>query len=222
MTLFDFSDQPKYTSVNIAVFHDDAHYTSEIQLSKGSRLPVRRDGVSRFRRAVWPYTSGRRKAVPQLLFGMGGLKTRRIQHGENWTIDGKQAAEPAADYAVVTRFFNPDTSQWLIALSGLEAVGTQAAAERVIDPKLARLIPKSLVARQLSGCTQDLSHRRRAWAAASSRHANLVTANSKRDLRWRQFCYRACRIISVRLFTIDGSAQPRAKGVPLTWKVGVS
>lgn len=61
----------------------------------------------------------------------------------DWKIDGRLRSEgSSADYAVITRLFNPQTSQWLLALGGLRANGTEAAAELVADPKFARFIPK--------------------------------------------------------------------------------
>jgi hypothetical protein len=63
----------------------------------------------------------------------------------NWKINGKlQSSDTFDDYAVVTRFFDKDTGQWILALSGLEAHGTEAAGELVADPAFAKLIPSSV------------------------------------------------------------------------------
>jgi hypothetical protein len=63
----------------------------------------------------------------------------------NWKIDGKlQSTDTFDDYAVVTRFFYKETGQWILALSGLEAHGTEAAGELVADPAFAKFIPTSV------------------------------------------------------------------------------
>ena len=54
------------------------------------------------------------------------------------------AAAPLEDYAILTRYFSKDTGQWIVALSGLSFIATQAAGEFVSDPKLAKLIPREL------------------------------------------------------------------------------
>ena len=64
----------------------------------------------------------------------------------NWKIDGslKSFSDVPNDYAIVTRVFDSQTGQWVIALSGLEAYGTEAAGELVADPAFAGSIPSSL------------------------------------------------------------------------------
>jgi hypothetical protein len=74
---------------------------------------------------------------------------RWIQDAQNpsnrdWKIDGKQESNPPADYAIVSRIFDGDSGQWIMALSGLEGYGTEAAAQLVGDPKVAKLIPNSV------------------------------------------------------------------------------
>lgn len=65
----------------------------------------------------------------------------------NWKIDGQpQVSDNFVDYAVVTRYFNKDTGQWVMALSGLEAHGTEAAGELVCDPEFVKSIPSGLQA----------------------------------------------------------------------------
>lgn len=65
----------------------------------------------------------------------------------DWKIDGVQGVQgdldplPQADYAVITRIFNEETGQWILALSGLEGYATQAAGELVTNPEMARKIP---------------------------------------------------------------------------------
>ena len=72
-----------------------------------------------------------------------------IQDAQNltdrsWRIDGKQQAAPLVDYAIVTRFFDTDTMQWVIMLSGMKEYSTEAAANLVSDPKFAALIPSGV------------------------------------------------------------------------------
>ena len=63
----------------------------------------------------------------------------------DWKIDGKlPSADIPADYAVVTRVFDQKTNQWIMALSGLQAKGTEAASRLVTDPNYVRLLPASI------------------------------------------------------------------------------
>jgi hypothetical protein len=56
----------------------------------------------------------------------------------------RQSTGSSEQYAIVSRVFNQQSGQWVIALSGLEAEGTEAAAELVVDPKYAKLIPAAI------------------------------------------------------------------------------
>jgi hypothetical protein len=74
-----------------------------------------------------------------------------IQDAQNpskrdWKIDGKlqSYADTPFDYAVVTRLFDEKTGQWIMALSGLEAYGTEAAGELVADPAFAKYLPATV------------------------------------------------------------------------------
>jgi hypothetical protein len=73
-----------------------------------------------------------------------------IQDAQNpsmrdWKINGMpQSLDNFVDYAVITRFFDRDTGQWIMALSGLEAHGTEAAGELVADPAFAKFVPSSV------------------------------------------------------------------------------
>lgn len=73
---------------------------------------------------------------------------RWIQDAQNpskrdWKISGKLKSDENIPncYGVITRFFDADTGQWIIALSGLETLGTEAAGELLTDPAFARLLP---------------------------------------------------------------------------------
>ena len=95
--------------------------------------------------------------VPVLLAGLrysvqydSGTGDKWIQDSQNvsnreWKIDGKlKLTDDHADYAVVSRFFDPESRQWILALSGLESYSTEAAGELVADPTYAKLIPASI------------------------------------------------------------------------------
>jgi hypothetical protein len=73
------------------------------------------------------------------------IRDARDPSNRDWNIDGAaQGADVSADYALITRVFNQDSRQWILAVSGLGDKGTEAAAEFVSDPNDARLIPASV------------------------------------------------------------------------------
>ena len=61
-------------------------------------------------------------------------------------MDGKvtEFKDVTSDYAVVSRFYDSETGQWVMALSGVTAYGTDAAGELVTDPAFAKYIPASV------------------------------------------------------------------------------
>lgn len=73
-----------------------------------------------------------------------------IQDGKNpssreWLLDNtRPTPNDYADYALITRVFDPEARQWIMALSGLTDLGTEAAAEFVTDPNYEKLIPASV------------------------------------------------------------------------------
>jgi len=75
-----------------------------------------------------------------------------IQDGQNpsmrdWKVDNKlEAAGTFDDYALITRFFDKETGQWVMALSGLTGHGTEAAGAFVADPTFANLIAGKVLA----------------------------------------------------------------------------
>lgn len=64
----------------------------------------------------------------------------------DWKIDGtlQSYADTPFDYAVVTRLYDEKTGQWIMALSGLEAYGTEAAGELVADPAFSKYLPANV------------------------------------------------------------------------------
>lgn len=79
---------------------------------------------------------------------------RWVQDAQNptnrdWKIESRTSSDAYLnDYAVITRLFNPETKQWVIALSGLRSYGTQAAALLVTDQKFIHSIPSGVTAKR--------------------------------------------------------------------------
>jgi hypothetical protein len=55
----------------------------------------------------------------------------------HWTAAGPEVAE---DYAVVSRFFDPNTGRLVVAIAGITGIGTLAAGEFVTDNRLAEAL----------------------------------------------------------------------------------
>jgi len=70
-----------------------------------------------------------------------------IQDAQNstmrdWRIEAKpQNGDTSYDYAIISRFYNKETGQWMMALCGLEKHGTEAAGDLVADPEFAKSLP---------------------------------------------------------------------------------
>jgi hypothetical protein len=54
-----------------------------------------------------------------------------------WTAGGPDGAE---DYAVISRFFDPNTGRLVVAIAGITGIGTMAAGEFVTDDRLAETL----------------------------------------------------------------------------------
>jgi hypothetical protein len=66
----------------------------------------------------------------------------------DWKIKGKSQSGDIptdADYAVITRVYDQESSQWIMSLSGLQAKGTEEAAELVSDAQYSKLLPTSIL-----------------------------------------------------------------------------
>jgi hypothetical protein len=61
----------------------------------------------------------------------------------DWKIDGN-ADHHNLDYAVITRFFDNETNEWVYGLCGLWSFGTEAAANLLVEPEFIRFLPDSL------------------------------------------------------------------------------
>jgi len=60
----------------------------------------------------------------------------------DWSIAGLH--EPNISYVLITRFLNPETENWTMAVEGIKWQGTEAAATLIANPSLARFLPSSL------------------------------------------------------------------------------
>ena len=60
-----------------------------------------------------------------------------------WEVDGN-ADHHSVDYAVITRFFDNETNEWVFGLCGLWSYGTEAAANLLVEPEFLQLLPDSL------------------------------------------------------------------------------
>jgi hypothetical protein len=60
-----------------------------------------------------------------------------------WEIDGN-TDHHSVDYAVITRFFDNETNEWVLGLCGLWSYGTEAAANLLVEPEFFQLLPDSL------------------------------------------------------------------------------
>ena len=60
-----------------------------------------------------------------------------------WEIDGN-ADHHSVDYAVITRFFDNETNEWVLGLCGLWSYGTEAAANLLVEPEFVQLLPDNL------------------------------------------------------------------------------
>lgn len=62
---------------------------------------------------------------------------------QSWAIDGK-VDHHSVDYAIITRYFDNETNEWVLGLCGLWSYGTEAAANLLVEPEFFRLLPDSL------------------------------------------------------------------------------
>ena len=75
-------------------------------------------------------------------------KERWIADSQNpsnhdWKVFGTPE-QSGIDYAMVTRFWDPDTGGWVMMVSGIGPFGTEAAVNLVTDPTSSKLIPSSI------------------------------------------------------------------------------
>lgn len=75
-------------------------------------------------------------------------KERWIEDSQNpsmkdWKIFGTPE-QSGIDYAMVTRFWDPDTGGWVMLVSGIGPFGTEAAVNLVTDPSSGKLLPSSI------------------------------------------------------------------------------
>jgi hypothetical protein len=61
----------------------------------------------------------------------------------DWILRG-EGEESTVDYAIVTRFFDPETGQWILAMGGLRRYGTQAASDLLIENSYIKSLPLTI------------------------------------------------------------------------------
>ncbi len=62
----------------------------------------------------------------------------------NWAYALPETVEADADYALITRFFDPETGNWVVIIGGLGQRGTEAAAALLTYPDYAPLLPAAV------------------------------------------------------------------------------
>lgn len=62
----------------------------------------------------------------------------------DWTRHVLDEPQPTFDYAVITRFFDTETANWILAIGGLGPHGTEAASQLLMDPAYARSLPSGI------------------------------------------------------------------------------
>jgi hypothetical protein len=68
---------------------------------------------------------------------MQWIQDSRNPGGRQWTVHwGVGGPDSAEDYAVVSRFFDPNTGRLVVAIAGITGIGTSAAGEFVTDNRL--------------------------------------------------------------------------------------
>lgn len=74
------------------------------------------------------------------------LWIKDAQHPANhdWVYAGQQSQNSTVDYAVITRFFDSETGNWIVAIAGLGQHGTEAAGQLLADPAFAGSLPSAL------------------------------------------------------------------------------
>ena len=90
-----------------------------------------------------------------LLSGLRYHIRRDSVTGENWIEDSQTPSNHAwsmsvvdshsiVDYAVLTRYRDPETGGWIMAMSGLGTLGTEAAADLITAPRTVGSLPAGL------------------------------------------------------------------------------
>ena len=116
-------------SVNV----DDVHWSTTILVGAGNKW------ISLIRQPLRFYIAG----GP----GLDSLRIedRKAPSGRGWTItSAAPKSEPFQDYAIIARFKDPDSGQWVIIAAGIGKTGTETAAEFLIRGRnLGELVKKA-------------------------------------------------------------------------------
>jgi hypothetical protein len=63
----------------------------------------------------------------------------------DWKGNGKLLySDSSTDFAIITRVFDRDTGNWILAVGGLGMHGTEAAGNLLSDPELSRSLPDAV------------------------------------------------------------------------------
>ena len=62
----------------------------------------------------------------------------------NWERHVLEEAQPAVDYAVITRFLDTETGNWVLGIAGLGPHGTEAAGQLLTDPAFTKSVPAAV------------------------------------------------------------------------------
>lgn len=62
----------------------------------------------------------------------------------NWARKVLEESPPTVDYAVITRFFDTETGNWVLAIGGLGPHGTEAASQLLTDPVFSHSLPRQI------------------------------------------------------------------------------
>jgi hypothetical protein len=75
-------------------------------------------------------------------------RNRWIQDSQNparrdWKIED-EAKNSDYDYAIITRYFDTDTGQWIMSIGGLRPHGTEAGSDLLTDSSYLKSLPANL------------------------------------------------------------------------------
>ncbi len=71
------------------------------------------------------------------------IEDRQNPSKRDWKVDGSPE-QSNVDYALISRYWDSETGQWVMVLSGLGPYGTEAAANLLTAPSLNVLLPRNL------------------------------------------------------------------------------
>lgn len=76
--------------------------------------------------------------------GMATIYDTQRQSKTNFVQSGSNGYDSTVDYAIVTRYMDKQTGNWIFSIDGLGQHGTEAAGQLMVDPYFANAIPKDV------------------------------------------------------------------------------